>query len=79
MDEKKRRNILGTLGWFAVAVLINLFALPLMEKRELEQSREYGFGLELDDIDRYSHAILYGSLVNFLLLCLVVGLISETV
>lgn len=79
MDEKKRRNMLGTLGWFVVAVLINLFALPLMEKRELEQSRECGFGLELDDIDRYSHAILYGSLVNFLLLCLVVGLISETV
>lgn len=62
MDISKKRNIIGFVGWFAVSLVINLFAFVPMVLREQKQKRELGLKeLEWDDVLRYGIAILLGS------------------
>lgn len=62
MDISKKRNILGTVGWFAVSLVINVLALVPMVLRELKQKKELGLNeVEWDDIIRYGFTILVGA------------------
>lgn len=75
MDISKKRNVIGFVGWLAVALVINLLALVPMVLRELKQKRELGLKeLEWDDILRYGIAILLGSGVQGLALQWVLGM-----
>lgn len=75
MDISKKRNVIGFVGWLAVALVINLLALVPMVLRELKQKRELGLKeLEWDDVLRYGIAILLGSGVQGLALQWVLGM-----
>ena len=61
MENSKKRNLLGLVGWFFAGLVINIIAFVPMVLREKKQSKEGGFPLEWDDIIRYGAAIIIGA------------------
>ncbi len=72
--NKEERNVMGVIGWFACALVINVLALVPMVLREKKQAKDGGFELEWDDILLYGAAIFVGSGVQGLMLQAMLGL-----
>ena len=72
--NKQERNVIGTIGWFICALVINLLALAPMVWREKKQAKNGGFEVEWDDILLYGAAIFVGSGVQGVLLQYAFGL-----
>lgn len=72
--NRERRNVIGVIGWFICALIINLFALVPMVWREKKQAKDGGFELEWDDVLLYGAAIFVGSGVQGVLLQCTLGL-----
>lgn len=68
MSTSGKRNKIGFVGWVAASILLGLLAEVLMICREVWQSNRYGFDIELDDVSRYSLAIVIGSAVHYFVL-----------
>ena len=63
-----KRDLYGLIGWFIAGIAVGLFALPIMVTREYYQYKHYKLErFEWEDIDRYSFAILVGSVIRILL------------
>ena len=64
-----KRDWIGLACWFILSVLIGIIALPLMIWREVYQYDKYQLPrFEWEDVVRYSHVIIIGSVVNYWLL-----------
>lgn len=72
--NRERRNVIGVIGWFVCALVINLLALVPMVWREKKQAKDGGFELEWDDVLLYGAAIFVGSGVQGVLLQYTLGL-----
>ena len=63
-----KRDLYGLIGWFIAGIAVGLFSLPIMVAREYYQYKHYKLErFEWEDIDRYSFAILVGSVIRILL------------
>ena len=54
MDKTTKRNIIGSIVCFILALLLGGMGIAIMMYREVYQSNKYGFEVEKDDIVRYS-------------------------
>ena len=63
-----KRDLIGLTCWLLISILVGLLALPIMVVREYYQYKHYKLEMfELEDIIRYSCAIIVGSVICFLL------------
>lgn len=64
-----KRDWIGLACWLIVSVLIGLLALLVMVGREIYQYKHYHLTkFEWEDIVRYSLVIIFGSIINYLIL-----------
>lgn len=69
MNISKKRNLIGTMGWFLVSLVINILAIIPMVLREFKQKKDLNLSeLEWDDILRYSITIIIGSCIQGLVI-----------
>ena len=66
----RKRNIIGTLGFFILGVLIGGFSPAIALWREWRQSKEGGV-LEVGDLWRYIIAGSAGAVVQFLVMLII--------
>lgn len=65
MRKMNKRDYIGCVAWYAVSLLIGVFALPLMILREWYQWKRYHLPhIEGDDIFRYGIVIGLGTLTR---------------
>ena len=64
-----KRDWIGLACWLLVSILIGLIALPVMVCREIYQYKHYHLTkFEWEDVARYSIIIIFGSIINYLIL-----------
>ncbi len=66
---KEQRDIIGFMGWMVLTIPLSLIiTLPAMILREMCQYHKYlepcGLNFEIDDVYRYSIAILIGQYIQ---------------
>lgn len=60
-----KRDYIGCVAWYAVSLLIGVFALPLMIAREWYQWKHYRLSsFEWEDVVRYGIVIALGTLTR---------------
>lgn len=60
-----KRDYIGCVAWYAVSLLIGVFAFPIMVVRELYQWKRYKLPrIEWEDIVRYGIVIGLGTLTR---------------
>ena len=65
--DAKKRDIIGTLGFFVLGVLIGGFAAMIAVGREYKQYKENGV-LESNDVMRYVIVSSVGAVIQFIVL-----------
>lgn len=74
MDKATKRNIIGSIICFLLSVFLGGIAIHIMMVREVKQSEQGGFPIEVDDILRYSFIGTCGYLCNVTLIIIGVNL-----
>lgn len=67
-----KRNILGIVGWFIIAILLGLISEILMIAREEYQHQRYKIPFEHDDVRRYSISIAIGCLIRYIIIVILI-------
>ena len=68
--DAHKRNIIGTLGFFVLGVLIGGFASMIAVGREYKQYKENGM-LESNDVMRYVIVSSCGAVIQFIVLLII--------